>query len=100
LEGGDPARERDVAAIAGLAVTVLAFADAGEGRARDRAIDGRARVYSFGYLQDIAGREIDKAKRHGRRLAIATILLDKDAGTQGRAGLEQVVLSVVRDTAV
>lgn len=100
LEGGDPARERDVAAIASLAGTVLAFVEAGEGRSREQIADGRARVYTFGYLQDIAGREIDKAKRHGRRLAIASILLDKEAGTKARAELEQVVLSVVRDTDV
>ncbi|MGO8997415.1 MAG: diguanylate cyclase domain-containing protein [Polyangiaceae bacterium] len=100
LEGGEPARDRDVAAIASLAATVLAFVDAGEGRGREPVIDGRARVYTFAYLQDIAGREIDKAKRHGRRLAVAAILLDKEAGPKARAELEQVVLSVVRDTDV
>jgi GGDEF domain-containing protein/ActR/RegA family two-component response regulator len=102
LEGGDPARERDVAAIGSLAATVLAFVDAGESRPRDTssALDERARVYTFSYLQDIAGREIDKAKRHGRRLAVAAILLDREAGTKARAELEQVVLSVVRDTDV
>jgi GGDEF domain-containing protein/DNA-binding NarL/FixJ family response regulator len=100
IEGGDPARERDVAAIASLAATVLAFVDAGEGRSREPIPDGRARVYTFGYLQDIASREIDKAKRHARRLALAAILLDKDAGAKARAELEQVVLSVVRDTDV
>jgi ActR/RegA family two-component response regulator/GGDEF domain-containing protein len=100
LEGGEPARERDVAAIASLAATVLAFVDAGEARTREPILDGRARVYTFGYLQDIGSREIDKAKRHGRRLAIAAILLDKEAGSKARAELEQVVLSVVRDTDV
>jgi GGDEF domain-containing protein/DNA-binding NarL/FixJ family response regulator len=100
LEGGDPARERDVQAIASLAATVLAFVDAGEGRSRDPALDGRARVYAFSYLQDIAGREIDKARRHGRRLAVAAILLDPEAGQKARAELEQVVLGVVRDTDV
>jgi GGDEF domain-containing protein/DNA-binding NarL/FixJ family response regulator len=100
LEGGDPARERDVAAIGSLAATVLAFVDAGEARPQSGAIDERARVYTFSYLQDIAGREIDKAKRHGRRLAVGAILLDREAGTKARAELEQVVLSVVRDTDV
>jgi ActR/RegA family two-component response regulator len=76
LEGADPARERDVAAIGSLAATVLAFVDAGESRPRDTA------------------------KRHGRRLAVAAILLDREAGTKARAELEQVVLSVVRDTDV
>jgi ActR/RegA family two-component response regulator/GGDEF domain-containing protein len=105
LEDAAPGSEPDVAAIAGLAATVLAFVDAGQGgqvRVREHApsVDGRARVYSFGYLQDIARREIDKAKRHGRRLAIASILLDRDAGAKARAELEQAVLGVVRETDV
>ncbi len=100
---GDPARERDVIAIATLAATVLAFVDAGQAgqaRPREHTSDGRARVYAFGYLQDIAGREIEKAKRHGRRLALAAILVDEDAGAKGRAELEQAVLGVVRETDV
>jgi len=100
LEKTDPARERDLTAIASLAATVLAFVEAGESRAREGARDDRSRVYSFAYLQDIAGREVDKAKRHGRRMAIAAILLDKEANNKTRAELEQVVLSVVRDTDV
>jgi ActR/RegA family two-component response regulator/GGDEF domain-containing protein len=100
LEKTDPTRERDLAAIASLAATVLAFVDAGESRAREGVRDERSRVYSFSYLQDIAGREVDKAKRHGRRLAIAAIILDEDSGNKTRAELEQVVLSVVRDTDV
>jgi DNA-binding NarL/FixJ family response regulator/GGDEF domain-containing protein len=100
LDGTNAAREADVNAIAGLAATVLAFVDAGEARGREPVRDGRARVYTFAYLQDIAGREIDKAKRHGRRLAVAGILLDPDAGAKARIELEQVVLGVVRDTDV
>jgi GGDEF domain-containing protein len=79
---------------------VLAFVDAGESRARDARLEARSRLYSFAYLQDIAGREVDKAKRHGRRLAIAGIVLDKDASAKARADLEQAVLGVVRDTDV
>ena len=102
LEGRRPRESETSAAIASLAATVLAFVDAGQARrARRASLDGRvARVYSFAYLQDIAGREVDKAKRHGRRLAIAAILLDKDSGTKTRAELEQVVLGVVRETDV
>ena len=44
VEGGDPAREQDVAAIASLAATVLAFVDAGEGRSREQVSDGLRRV--------------------------------------------------------
>jgi ActR/RegA family two-component response regulator/GGDEF domain-containing protein len=100
LEKIDPARERDLTAIASLAATVLAFVEAGEARAREGTTDERSRVYSFAYLQDIAGREIDKAKRHGRRLAVAAILLDQESAGKTRAEIEQIVLSVVRDTDV
>jgi DNA-binding NarL/FixJ family response regulator len=100
VEHADPGRERDLAAIASLASTVLAFVEAGESRGRESRLEERSRVYSFAYLQDIAGREVDKAKRHGRRLAIAGILLDKDAPAKARADLEQAVLNVVRDTDV
>jgi ActR/RegA family two-component response regulator/GGDEF domain-containing protein len=100
LDGVNPAREADLLAIAGLAATVLAFVDAGESRGASRPRDGRARLYSFSYLQDIGGREVDKAKRHGRRLSVAGILLDPEAGAKARTELEQVVLGVVRDTDV
>ncbi len=103
LDSVDPERERDVQAMANLAATVLAFVDAGEGRGQlgNAGIkDGRGGVYTFAYLQDIAGREIDKARRHGRRLSIASIRLDPDAGPSARTELEEVVLSVVRDTDV
>lgn len=49
---------------------------------RDRANGGAAMkdpassAYSFAYYVDVAGREIDKAKRYGRRFTIATILLE------------------------
>jgi GGDEF domain-containing protein/ActR/RegA family two-component response regulator len=106
LDDPHPARAQDLAAIASLAATVLAFVEAGEARARDGreasrgSHDPRSRVYSFAYLQDIAGREIDKARRHERRLAVAAILLDPESSPKTRADLEQVVLSVVRDTDV
>jgi ActR/RegA family two-component response regulator/GGDEF domain-containing protein len=125
LEGGDPAREKDTAAIASVAATVLAFVDAGDGRTlptasaaerAGRSAEGgepRARVYPFDYFQDLAGREIDKAKRHTRRVAIAAILLDDgdaarsasrpppaDPITKTRAEIAPVVLGGVRDTDV
>ena len=100
LEGATPSGSATSPPIASLAATVLAFVDAEGPGPREATLDGRARVYTFAYLQDIAGREIDKAKRHGRRLAVAGILLDKDAGSKARAELEQIVLSVVRDTDV
>lgn len=49
---------------------------------RERATGGAAMkdptssAYSFAYYVDVAGREIDKAKRYGRRFSIATVLLE------------------------
>ncbi|WP_437316273.1 diguanylate cyclase domain-containing protein [Sorangium sp. So ce385] len=41
--------------------------------------DPASSAYSFAYYVDVAGREIDKAKRHGRRFTIATIVIEPDA---------------------
>lgn len=37
--------------------------------------DPSSSAYSFAYYVDVAGREIDRARRHGRRFSIATIVL-------------------------
>jgi hypothetical protein len=100
MDGADPTAEPDVASLAELAGSVLTLVDGVAAKTPEPMPEGRARVYSFGYLQDIAGREIDKAKRHGRRLALAGILLDPEAGPKGRPELEPIVLGVVRDTDV
>jgi ActR/RegA family two-component response regulator len=52
---------------------------------RERATGGIAMkdptssAYSFAYYVDVAGREIDKAKRYGRRFSIATIVIEQPA---------------------
>ncbi len=49
--------------------------------ARERAVNGAlmkdpsSSAYSFAYYVDVAGREIDRARRHGRRFSIATVVL-------------------------
>jgi GGDEF domain-containing protein/ActR/RegA family two-component response regulator len=54
---------------------------------RERAANGAlmkdpaSSAYSFAYYVDVAGREIDRARRHGRRFSIATVVLD--AGKPG-----------------
>ncbi|WP_437277800.1 diguanylate cyclase [Sorangium sp. So ce375] len=40
--------------------------------------DPASSAYSFAYYVDVAGREIDKARRHGRRFTIATIVIEPD----------------------
>jgi hypothetical protein len=56
-------------------------------------------AYSFAYFVDLAGREIDLARRHGRRVALATVEVALDARLEGRAAVE-LVLAAVRDTDV
>ncbi|WP_437896117.1 diguanylate cyclase domain-containing protein [Sorangium sp. So ce124] len=41
--------------------------------------DPASSAYSFAYYVDVAGREIDKARRYGRRFTIATIVIEPDA---------------------
>ena len=100
LEGDEPERERDVAGMIDLATAVLALIDSRQTRGRDAIKDERGRVYTFAYFQDIAAREAEKAKRHGRRLTICSLVLDPQSEPSARAELEDVVLSVVRDTDV
>jgi GGDEF domain-containing protein len=57
--------------------------------------DASTSAYSFSYFVDLAGREIDLARRHGRRFALATVDATEGCDTDG---LIEVVLSAVRDT--
>ena len=47
--------------------------------------DPASSAYSFAYYVDVAGREIDRARRLGRRFAIATIVLAKPPPIDPRA---------------
>lgn len=65
----------------------------------ERAImqDATTSAYSFAYFVDLAGREIDLARRHGRRFALLTV--DATGDYDARA-LVEIVLSAIRDTDV
>lgn len=100
LEPGErelPAADPLVLLLASQAAS--AFALLGE---RDRTSGGGAikdptsSAYSFAYYVDVAGREIDKARRHGRRFAIATVALDPPSMTP--AEMADHLLKAVRDT--
>ncbi|MFW5875842.1 MAG: response regulator [Myxococcota bacterium] len=85
-----------------------------------RKVDAMARVgikdpetsaYTFSYFGDVAGREIDRASRYGRRFAMLTIQLEglhagdrhgQDAGDQLRVrrDITDAVLDAVRDSDV
>jgi len=66
-----------------------------ERAARATIQDASTSAYSFAYFVDLAGREIDLARRHGRRFALATV--DASEGYDVDQLIE-VVLSAVRDT--
>jgi ActR/RegA family two-component response regulator/GGDEF domain-containing protein len=82
------------------AQAATAFALLGE---RDRVSGGGAikdpssSAYSFAYYVDVAGREIDKARRFNRRFAVATVALEPTL-TQGAAEIADHLLKAVRDT--
>lgn len=59
--------------------------------------DATTSAYSFAYFVDLAGREIDLARRHGRRFALLTV--DAMGDYDARALVENV-LSSIRDTDV
>lgn len=77
---------------------------------RDRAggsaiKDPSSSAYSFAYYVDVAGREIDKARRYGRRFAIATVAYEPDAASAGAAQVSPAeiadsLLKAARDTDV
>jgi DNA-binding response OmpR family regulator len=61
--------------------------------------DPASSAYSFAYYVDVAGREIDKARRYKRRFAIATVAFD-GPGAAGPSAPEMadLLLKAARDT--
>lgn len=99
------AREGLLAALGVQAATVLALIGAREDAQRGGMKDPRSSAYTFAYFVDVAGREIDMARRHRRRFALTTIGVHErtpaasDAQEPTLATVESV-LGVVRDTDV
>jgi GGDEF domain-containing protein len=85
--------------MAGQAATTLALLGERERSTRGAIKDMTTSAYTFAYFVDIAGREIDKARRYGRRFALATVALDENS-TSAPTDLAEVILSAVRDTDV
>jgi GGDEF domain-containing protein len=92
--------------IAAQATTALALIGAREQSHRGSMKDPSSSAYTFAYFVDVAGREIDMARRHNRRFALATIFVQLE---RAAAGIEDVepsllvaehVLAAVRDTDV
>jgi hypothetical protein len=67
------AREALLGALAVQAATLFALIGAREEAQRGGMKDPRSSAYTFAYFVDVAGREIDMARRHRRRFSLATI---------------------------
>lgn len=95
-----PARDARTPLLGSLS-RALEVALAREREAGSPMKDPTTSAYSFSYFVDIAGREIDLARRHGRRFALASIEIEGAAtgGVDSRSAVE-LVLSAVRDTDV
>jgi ActR/RegA family two-component response regulator len=63
--------------------TALAFLGERERSTGAPVKDPGSSAYSFAYYVDVAGREIDKARRYGRRFAIVTVAFDASDDTTG-----------------
>ena len=87
LEGGGPRSLRApdglVKLLATQSATALAFL-----AERERAVvapvrDPGSSAYSFAYYVDVAGRELDKARRYGRRFSLVNVAVDPAAEAEG-----------------
>jgi GGDEF domain-containing protein len=74
-----------VSLLAMQAATALALIAEREQSTRSAMKDPSSSAYTFAYFVDVAGREIDKARRHGRRFALATIGLDEHTLSAARS---------------
>src|SRR5450432_765538 len=90
--------------LAAQATTALALIGAREQSHRGAMKDPSSSAYTFAYFVDVAGREIDMARRHGRRFALATIGVQFERASMGEVEptvlVAEHVLSAVRDTDV
>jgi DNA-binding NarL/FixJ family response regulator/GGDEF domain-containing protein len=105
-EPGGPRMDGLVRLLATQAATAFALLSERE-RASGAAIkDPASSAYSFAYYVDVAGREIDRARRYGRRFAIATVAFEpvsssgKHAPPMSHAEMADQLLRAARDTDV
>lgn len=95
--------------VAALGTAALVASGKAEAIARTGIKDPETSAYTFAYFGDVAGREIDRAARHGRCFTLMTVafdgLLEADSGTSGsllqlQRRIVDAVLSAVRDSDV
>ena len=103
-------RHEALEVVAGLGTAAFAAARKVEGIARAGIKDPETSAYTFAYFGDVAGREIDRAARHGRRFALMTLSLSgveelraqlaPAAMTTIRRAVADAVLESIRDSDV
>lgn len=89
-------RAAEIGAMAALASSVLSLIDFRQAQRRPAIRPERSRAYSPDFMREIAPRELDKAKRHGRRVSLLVWTFE----ARHRPRLEDVVLQTVRETDV
>ncbi len=80
------------------AAMLIALGEGREAASRGTMKDPESSAYTFAYFVDVAGREIDKARRHDRRFALATLTIGDEGDGPWSVQLAERVLSAVRDT--
>ncbi|HEY3498512.1 MAG TPA: response regulator [Polyangiaceae bacterium] len=99
------AREALLGALAVQAATLFALIGAREEAQRGGMKDPRSSAYTFAYFVDVAGREIDMARRHRRRFSLTTIGVHprsepRPDEPEPTLAIVEHVLGAVRDTDV
>ena len=102
------AQRESLTVVASLGTAALTAARKVDAIARTGIKDPETSAYTFAYFGDVAGREIDRAARHGRRFALMTLGLDGMEALRERAGpdlrlalrrmVTDAVLAAVRDS--
>jgi len=102
--GFDPPIDGIIRLLATVAATALAMLAERERAARGGAAikDPNSSAYSFAYYVDVAGREIDRARRYKRRFAIVTAVAEapEDEVASTHTELADRLLAAAHDTDV
>ncbi|MRG94579.1 response regulator [Polyangium spumosum] len=106
-EGGpsaDPPIDGIIRLLTNVAATAIAMLGERERAARGGAAikDPTSSAYSFAYYVDVAGREIGRARRYGRRFSIVTMVYEPVPGQASLSATEFAdrMLATVHDTDV
>ncbi len=95
-----------LALLSAQVATALCLVTEHEQSSRGAMKDPRSSAYTFAYFVDVTGREVDKARRYGRRFALATLGVELPTAPIGSTGTDpgvqiaERILSSVRETDV